>query len=175
VIIVEVPRHGIAVTDVDLPRAAFVGTGEVSTERRATHDPADPERAVVEVLRRHSGINPRALLGGRFDPEPTDRTVFRVGYGADTGPNRTFLGRLWSHPLSVGLPEEYAQATLDGLAVDDFSWPPGTLRIDRAGVDEIGSSASIFNRAATALAAVIHAKLHGRDVEAALRDIVTSW
>jgi hypothetical protein len=57
----------------------------------------------------------------------------------------------------------------------NLSWPPGTLRINRAGFDEVESSARIFNQAATALAAVISAKLHGRDAEAALQGVVSSW
>lgn len=175
VITVDVERHGVAVTDVDLPRAAFVGTGQVSAERRAARGPSDSARAVVEILSRFGGHPTRVLLGAGFHTEPADRTVFRVEFGADAGPNKTCLGRLCDRPLSVGLPEAYAQATLDGLAVDAFSWPPGTLRIDRAGFDEAETSARIFTQAATALAAVISAKLDGRDVEAALRSIVLSW
>jgi hypothetical protein len=82
---------------------------------------------------------------------------------------------LWTRPFTVGLPTEFASAVLDALLADATTWPAGSLRVDRAGFDEIESSAVIFGQAGQVLACAMAAMLGERDVEAAVRAVVAAW
>jgi hypothetical protein len=112
---------------------------------------------MVEVVRSAGGLVPRALIGGSFHPQGS-ALVIEVGStgdmtdGAPRGCQSSF-----NHPLVTGLPEEFAQAALDGFVrlVDSLVLPPGILRIHAGGYDEVESSQVAFERAAGALGWVI--------------------
>jgi hypothetical protein len=139
-------------------------TGEFDTDRwlrlsarAASASVSASAEITVEVLRSGSGVVPRALVGGTFQPHGSG-LVIEVGSTGDLteGAPRACESS-FDHPLAVGLPEEFAQAALDGLArvVDALTLPPGVLRICAGGYDEVDSSPLAFERAAGALGWVL--------------------
>jgi hypothetical protein len=132
----------------------------------------------VEVLRAASGIAPRALVGGSFEPQGSTFKV-QVGSSGDLtlgAPRncRSLLGR----PLVAGLPEEFAQAALDGLAraVEGVFLPAGVLRINAGGYDESVSSPLAFERAAGAIAWVVAQRSAPSGLQAAgLVELIGAW
>lgn len=130
-------------------------------------------RAVVETFSFGSGQTPRALLGGKFRPGPGAKLTAEVGSSRDPwNAPKNCASRLWL-PFRAGLPEEYVGAVLEGLA--DAQLPPGTLSVDRAGHDEVNSSAQSFHTAAQLLTRVLRTLLARGDVDAVVRDTVAGW
>ncbi|WP_328364842.1 hypothetical protein OG800_34130 [Streptomyces sp. NBC_00445] len=105
-------------------------------------------------------------------------TVFEVPFGE---PMRlgvlagcsSELGR----PLVAGLPRDFADAVLDGLARDTGvgALPAGLLRVDRAGFDEEGSSEMAFKLAGELLRCVVAAMLRDRDRLVLAQAVVRGW
>jgi hypothetical protein len=112
---------------------------------------------MVEVVRSAGGLVPRALVGGSFSPQGSALAIEVGSIGDLTEGSPRRCKSSFNHPLVTGLPEEFAQAALDGLArlVDSLILPPGVLRIHAAGYDEVESSAMAFERAGGALGWVI--------------------
>lgn len=137
-----------------------------------------PIAVTVEVLRSGSGVRPRALVGGSFEPDGSALQI-EVGSSGDLTSGaprncRSSLGR----PLVTGLPEEFAQAALDGLVriADTLALPPGVLRIRAAGYDEADSSPLAFERAAGALAWVVQQEHQPEGLLISrLSDLVGAW
>lgn len=106
--------------------------------------------AVVEIRRWSSGINPRALLSGRFTADDSGWFTLSV---ANTGefPDECFpsVEGLQGRPLCLGLPVEFAQASMDGLLrFDPETRPSGRLEVLGGCFDMVDSSESIFELAA---------------------------
>lgn len=180
VIRVEVERHGIAAIGEDDERARYTVAERLHAAQPAGPVLADaqPVRVLVEVLRRLGGINPRALVGGQFAPTPGDQTVFEVCVGGTLdGPHEcTCPAILWSRPFAVGLPPEFAGAVLEGITHNaGADLPPGVLTVDRAGFDEMESSAAVFRQAANLLRQAIAARLHHRDIETEVHTLLCTW
>jgi hypothetical protein len=175
VIDLDVQRHGQAAVYHDEVLATFVESGSEQARRPAGEDLGRSARVVVEVQRRFGGLAPRALLGAEFIVNSGAETVFHVGFSAIPDPPAACPSRLWTRPFTVGLPEEFAPAVLDGLVAEGATWPPGVLRVDRAGFDEVESSSVIFEQTATALARALAASLRGTDIEEELRTLMLKW
>jgi hypothetical protein len=130
-----------------------------------------PTRVTVELSRGLGGMIMRALVGGEFLPG-IDTTHFEVLTAAapfDSGIEATCASGL-GKPLIPGLPRDFAPAVLAGLEGTSTSdpLPAGTLRIDRAGYDLMGSSEAAFFQAASLLRSAFSAMAAGDDVEARL-------
>lgn len=126
--------------------------------------------ATVDVQWRSSGLIPRALVSGLWRPSNTGSLTIEVGH---TGPLTLESAKrcdgLLGMQLVHGLPEEFAQAALDGLA-DARTQPyyDGVLRIVGGGYDEVGSSYIAFAFAGRILRLLLHQMLsaNGTDLEA---------
>lgn len=176
--IVEVERHGVvAIGEGDHP-AAYRAAEWLRSSRPAVAAPANPIRVHVEVLRRHGGLAPRALLGGQFTPGQGDETRIAVAvadFGLfDTDEKPTCPSALWTQPFTIGLPSEFASAVVGALGAGT-ELPAGTLTIDRAGFDLVNSSEMIFRQTAAVLQAALAARLAGQDASAAARSVVSTW
>ena len=121
-------------------RAARSGPGRVPTVR-----------AVVEIHRALGGMIMRALLGGEFMPDPeATNTAFVVPSWRGADLRRLSRLRQRAGPTAGGRPAAgfrrrraaWASAEMPVLAL-----PAGPLRIDRAAVDEVGSSETAFRLA----------------------------
>jgi hypothetical protein len=118
----------------------------------------------------------RALAGGELRPGG-DATTFEVLTSAaafDSGIDATSLSEL-GKPLVPGLPADFAPSLLAGLeragrerGTDPL--PSGTLRVDRAGYDLMGSSEAAFFQAGVLLRAAFSAMATGDDVAARLAE-----
>ena len=138
-----------------------------SAEPSAFSGSPTPVRLTLELRRNLGGMVMRALLGGEFVPGG-DRTTFTVLVASapfDSGVAATCASDLGS-PLIPGLPIDFAPAVRTGLgyAVQLDPLPSGTLRVDRAGHDLMGSSEAAFYQAAVLLRAAFSASLHGTDL-----------
>jgi len=176
--IVEVARHGVvAIGEGDHP-AAYQAADWLHSSRPAVAARANPVRMHVEVLRRHGGLAPRALLGGEFVPGEGNQTQFAVAvatfgfFDADDEP--TCPSTLWKQPFTIGLPSELASAVTGALGAG-AGLPAGTLTIDRAGFDLVNSSEMIFEQATAVLKTAIAAQLSGQDADAAAWSLVSTW
>ncbi|MEV7811111.1 hypothetical protein AB0P05_10260 [Streptomyces flaveolus] len=163
----------------DEASAAYVGSYVTRCERSASPEPGRAVRAVVELSQAFGGTTMRALLGAEFSPGPEGSvTVFEVPFGEPLGDDavtgcRSELGR----PLAAGMPSDFAQAALGGLAGDEgaMAFPAGLLRVVRAGYDEVGSSELAFKLAGDLLRCVVDALLHDRDPLATAQAVVHAW
>ncbi|WP_319593839.1 hypothetical protein [Streptomyces sp. ID05-04B] len=133
----------------------------------------------MEVSRAFGGMTMRALLGAEFSPDPLGTvTIFEVPFGEPMGLGAVAgCGSELGRPLVAGLPRDFADAVLDGLAGDTGAeaLPAGLLRIDRAGFDETGSSEMAFKLAGGLVRRVVDALLHDDDPLAAARAAVSGW
>lgn len=112
----------------------------------ATRPAVDERSAVVEIRRIAGGMNPWALLSGRFVHDRTEWFSIVVPHsGAFPDACRsTSVGNL-GRRLCVGLPEEFAQAVVDGLVrFEPENRPAGRLEVAGGGFDLVDSSESIF-------------------------------
>jgi hypothetical protein len=177
-ITLDVVRHGLVVLDTDDSHARFQPTGCLIATRAATCLPAaGAVRSLVEVQRRFGGHSPWALLGAQFVAGDGDELVFEVGFGdgEPTGEGG-YPSRLRKRPFLPGLPEEFAAAVLDGISAEGPLFPAGRVTVDRAGHDEIESSAFVFRQAAQALGCALAAGLRpDADLEAEVRGVVETW
>ena len=179
-IVVESGGRRAAISD-DEVSARYEHGGFITGSRTAVAaSGAGSVRLLVEVEARMGGIRARALIGALFSPTADDRadprtdvevrtSVRPLGSGAAT----TCASTLTGSPLVPGLPDEFATAVLQGLT--DPTGPPlpaGTVIVDRAGHDEVGSSGWVFGLAARVLAAALSATLLGADAEAAARVVL---
>ncbi|MEU1304325.1 MULTISPECIES: hypothetical protein [Streptomyces] len=163
----------------DEASAAYVGVHAARCERSASPSLGRAVRAVVELSRAFGGMTVRALLGAEFSPDPQGSlTVFEVPFGEAMGLGAVAgcaseLGR----PLVAGLPRDFADAALEGLAGAPAvgALPAGLMRVDRAGFDEAGSSEMAFKLAGDLLRCVVDALLHDRDPLTAAQAMVRAW
>ncbi|HEX5496436.1 MAG TPA: hypothetical protein VFX70_17890 [Mycobacteriales bacterium] len=177
-ITIDVERHGMVVINRDDDRARYSAGGWLTGSRPAAEGVGRPVRMLVEVLRRFGGHVPRALLGGEFLPAGRDHSAtIEVGYVAGAGESAVAScpSRLWNRPFCAGLPEEFASAVLDGLVDTGARLPPGVLRVDRAGFDEVESSAWVFGLAANVLGCGLVAMFTDANVEAEIRRLISTW
>jgi hypothetical protein len=138
-----------------------------SMEPSALPGSPTPVRLTLELRRNLGGTVMRALLGGEFIPGG-DRTTFTVLVASapfDSGVAATCTSDLGSR-LIPGLPIDFAPSVRSGLGreIEPDPLPGGTLRVDRAGHDLMGSSEAAFYQAAVLLRAAFSASLHGTDV-----------
>ena len=163
----------------DESSAAYVGAQIARCERFGSAEPGRAVRVVVELSRAFGGMTMRALLGAEFSPDPLGTvTIFEVPFGEPMGLGAVAgCGSELGRPLVAGLPRDFADAVLDGLAGDAAAeaLPAGRLRIDRAGFDEAGSSEMAFKLAGGLLRRVVDALLHDEDPLAAARVVVSGW
>lgn len=134
--------------------------------------------ATIEVLRTGSGVRPRALVGGSFEPRGSQLQI-EIGSTGDltVGAPRTCRSSL-GRPLVTGLPEEFAQATLDGIArvADTLDLPPGIIRIHAGGYDEADSSPLAFERAGGSFGWVIQEMCKPDGLQASsLIELIGAW
>lgn len=176
--IIELAGSGRAAIRSDEASAAYEGIHVVRSTKPAAPELAGPLRTVAELSRAMGGMTMRALLGARYTPDSTSTTtVFEVpfgeplGLGAATG-CQSELGP----PLVAGLPSDFADAALAGLAGDeDLLLPPGLVRVDRAGFDEVGSSEQAFRLVGDLLRHVLDALLRGAEPAPVARTVVGGW
>jgi len=133
------PRR--AALAVDVPSAAFVAASVERDTFPAVGDDGEAVRVVVEVLRQHGGMAPRALIGGKFEPGGTDLLV-DVSISERGKERRTCRSQL-GRRLVPGLPSEFAWPVFDGLR-RAAKLPAGQLTVDRAGYDPVESSPLMF-------------------------------
>ena len=162
----------------DVPSADYVGVEVVKGERPAVGRPGSAVRAVVEIHRALGGMIMRSLLGGEFTPDPqATTTAFVVPHGGELtfGASADCASEL-GRPLVAGLPQDFADAVPQGLSGDaGAALPAGQLRIDRAAVDEVGSSEMAFRLASNRLVRVIDSLIRSQDPSDAVRVAMASW
>jgi len=181
-ITIDIERHGLAaIDDEDDLNAAYAAAKELTKSVPADAGAAvDDVRVLIEVQRRLGGIMPRALLGGRFVfgvGQTTQVEVAVAGFDMlNAGDQPTCRSRLSKRPFSAGLPEDFGDVVLRGLAGgSEPPLPAGILRVDRAGFDTMNSAEPIFVQAAALLRISIAAALWGQDPEPNLRRAIESW
>lgn len=174
-ITISMEQHGLVAVDEEEEQARYTMLGHLNASRPAKPDHGRRVRVLVEVQRRFGGLAPRALLGGEFTPDPSGNTLFEVNYAADGESVASCPSRLWKRPFTAGLPEEFASAVLTGLTSDEIDLPAGTLRVDRAGFDEIESSTAVFRQAAQVLTCALGAMLRGVEPEVEIRSVMRAW
>ncbi|MEV6028789.1 hypothetical protein [Streptomyces sp. NPDC052036] len=159
--------------------AAYVGVRAARCARSASPGPGREVRAVVELSRAFGGVTMRALLGAAFSPDPQGTfIVFEVPFGEEMGLGAvaTCAGEL-GPPLVAGMPRDFADAALDGLAGDPAvaALPAGLLRVDRAGFHELGASEMAFKLVGELLGCVVDALLHNRDPRTVAQAVGRAW
>jgi hypothetical protein len=131
-------------------------------------------RSVLELKRNLGGMIMRAQIGAEFTPGAGDTRyeVCIMGSPFDSGTLATCDSALGA-PLIPGLPADFADAALNGLAYDPsgLPLPGGLLHVDRAGHDLMGSSEAAFQQAATLLRCAFSATISGADVQKSLSDM----
>ncbi|GAB2718038.1 hypothetical protein ACX801_05725 [Arthrobacter bambusae] len=160
----------------DEPTASFA-LGRVileSVQTKCSLDTLRPVRAVVEILRHHGGLMPRALLGGAFTPsdDEGDLLIEVQTSGEHSTGKPSCKSHLWT-PLVPGLPDEFAQSVVDGFIRRPL--PAGRVVVDRAAFDPVESSPLAFELAAELLAIVLDAMLMEREVEQSARATIEAW
>jgi len=106
-------------------------------------------RRLIEVLWRSGGLQPHALLGGEYIPGGSALQV-EIAIGSRRSRGRPCRSQLAQRRLKVGLPDEYAESVVGGLA-RTLHLPSGLVRVDRAGYDPVESSLLAFELAAELL------------------------
>jgi hypothetical protein len=151
----------VSVRGID-PSATFAPT---STLRRSLVLNSDRETSaevlsvMVEVFRSGSGILPRALIGGTFEPGGSDLITEVWASGPITlNAPRTCESTL-AGPLVPGLPDEFAEVCVDAVLDASQGLCNGKLTISVGGFDEMNSSPIAFRHASEALALVVKAHL----------------
>lgn len=145
----------------------------------AAGDPADVSASLtVEVVQNGGGMMPRALLSGRFRSQGSGLLIEVGSTGGITMGRQPLCRSSFNHPLVTGLPEEFAQATLDGCVriADSLALPSGNMVIDAAGYDEIDSNEIIFQRAAGTLLWAFRDFASSQDVDpGTLMEFMRTW
>jgi hypothetical protein len=187
--VIQVGGRSIAICDDD-GRAQYVSFGRISEMGSAATDleVAQPVRMLVDLQRNFGGLTPRALLGGQFSGQRRNDTIYEVIVGDSFDAlsmeqdlkvaTRPTESGYHARPFSPGLPREFAPAALRGLMDDewcDVELPPGQLLVDRAGFDEQGSSAVIFDLAGKMLRSLFAVRLSGGDINAEARRLIEFW
>jgi hypothetical protein len=139
----------------------------VASEPPAPHIPSAAARLTLELRRNLGGMVMRALVGAEFIPG-SDRTAFEVAVAVaafDSGVDAACPSRL-GKPLVPGLPRDFAPSVLAGITAGSAEdpLPAGTLRVDRAAHDLMGSSEAAFYQAGRLLRAAFSATIAGIDV-----------
>ena len=163
----------------DETSAAYEGPYVSRREHPASGEAGPAARVVVELKRAFGGVTMRALLGAQFTSDPlTTVTVFEVPFGEPLWRGSVAnCGSELGPPLIAGLPSDFAEVALAGLTGEagPNPWPPGLLRVDRAGFDEAGSSEVAFKLAGDLLRHVLWALLRNDEPLAVARAIVHGW
>lgn len=134
-------------------RCRFEPVGWVSEIEAAGEALSAGRSAVVELRRSGGGLMPWALLAGEYQPEWSGSLRVRVGHTGQltSAPTHDCSGML-GRSLAVGLPEEFAQATLNGLVrFDPELNRSGELVVGGGAYDEADSSEYAFEHAAALL------------------------
>lgn len=164
-----------AAVGVDEPGAAFAAASVVNRSLAAPVATADvaEAQATVEVMRRGGGMRPRALLGGQYTPAPTQGLRVEVGLvGEPSFDEATCPSQLWK-PLVPGLPEEFIDAVVQGLAEGGLA--SGVLLVNRGAYDPVESSNVAFRFAGALLASVVAASSSGQPVEPVVMTLLDGW
>jgi hypothetical protein len=148
-----------------------------SSEPASLVSSTTPTRLTLELSRGLGGMIMRALIGAEFLPgrDATHLEVLTAAAPFDSGVEPTCTSSL-GKPLIPGLPKDFAHAVLAGLEKESTQdpLPAGTLRIDRAGYDLMGSSEAAFFQVASLLRSAFSAMAAGRIVAARLTARVNS-
>lgn len=134
-------------------RCAFEPVGWVSDSEAAGDALPARRSAVVELRRSSGGLMPWALLAGEYEPDASGLLQVRVGHTGQlpSGPPHDCDGML-GRTLATGLPEEFAQATLNGLVrFEPKMNRSGQLTVCGGAYDEADSSEYAFEHAAALL------------------------
>jgi len=177
-----VERHGnwsIAVSDVD-PSAVFdaiESRREVAEAESSASDQLEVS-VCVEVLQFGGGLTPRALLGGTFVSGGSEFVIEVGSSGSMTLGASRECQSLLGGPLVRGLPLEFVEPVLEGLAgiARGVEQPAGTLRIHAAGYDEENSSPHAFRHAGAAMLWLVNKQIltSGEPVDG-LAEIAAMW
>lgn len=138
----------------DLPDAACQSVNAVKHSISASRNIQEGLRlAAIEVLVPLGGRAMYGLLGGEFRPDSTNRLDVDV-FVASAGP--PFAGNLATKidKVRVGLPAEYVEGVLDGVALAKGELDrlaAGKLLLNCAAHGEIGSCEVVFKHLALAL------------------------
>jgi hypothetical protein len=137
---------------------------------------ADKEYSVVKPAVGRSGIESRflsietniprgpkidyGLLGISYKPQLTGELTVTVGYCVQEG--RRWEGAIAYEPekVFVGLPQEFAVATMEGLLSALPSPPSGILRVTEAAEGYVGSSENLFYKLGRATAELLFLEEH---------------
>jgi len=129
--------------------------GDIKTSR-----PSFPEsrRVAIEMSIPQGARSLYGLLGGELQKGQTG--AFRYEVSVSTASGRPFEDSIAPSPedARIGLPEEYAQAVVDGLSEAGGAssvLPSGRMIISCAAHGAIGSSRLLFKRLARALAQIL--------------------
>lgn len=117
-------------------------------------------QVVVELRRTGGGMMPWALLAATYEPNPTGILEICVAHTGElaSAPVQDCLGPL-GRPLAVGLPMEFAEATLEGLTRPESAVSPsGQIRVESAAYHEADSSRFAFEHAAVVLRSILLAR-----------------
>ena len=123
---------------------------------------------VVELWRNVGGMIQRALIGADFTADQAQTLTVLVGtsgtYELDR-PKTCASASAPALPLVAGLPDDYGPPVMESLTTGAAQLPSGTLVIDRAGYDDLGSSDWAFHVATTLLVVALSTRLRGGDLE----------
>lgn len=188
--LIQIGGRSLAICEDD-ERARYVSVDRIAEARpsRAMEGESPHSvRLLIDLQRNFGGLAPRALLGGQFSAQPGNDTTYEVLVGGDFNALsairdqqvdiRLLEGAHRGWPLIPGLPHEFAPATLRGLTDDewcDVELPSGILVVDRAGFDEQGSSAVIFELAGKMLRSLLAVNLSGGDIRAEAHRLIQFW
>ena len=172
--LVKVGYWRIAVSDDESTAMFRVAEWLTWSSPSSSISPLPSARLIVEIQRPLGGRNSRALLGGELS-EARDLSM-RVAQSSPIGAGgkascRSRLGR----DLVPGLPPEFAEAALKSLVRCLPVLGSGAVVIDRAGYDDVDSSPSAFDRAATLLFRLLHGRAVAANAESLVEEVVSSW
>ncbi|MCA1842422.1 MAG: hypothetical protein ABR600_06215 [Actinomycetota bacterium] len=153
-------------------RCRFEPHGWLTERELASEALTAPRSATVELRRVGGGIMPWALLAGNYEPGAARGLEVRVAHsGALSGaPAHGCVGLLGSS-LASGLPQEFAEATLDGLVrFAPETNRSGLLVVDGGAYGVADSSQFAFEHAAGLLKSAIFGPSSELEMSAASLD-----
>jgi hypothetical protein len=108
--------------------------------------PLAHKHVVVELARPTCGPSTYALLGGQFEPNPTEELRIEAAVAVSPGPSASWAMPPFPNHTQIGLPKHYAEAAVEAAVDEATNVAVGgvVLRCDRAVEDQVGSSEWMF-------------------------------